>query len=627
MMLRGRVRRTLSLIGRSPKETIHAARSAKHPPTGRPVTAKWFACASVAKTTRPSTRSESNLILQHSVAHESVVHGTSSGTHCIAAAAATVMIGSAAYCADIDPKRSCVHPDLDASTMKEIRDIKSRLSPLLARVRDGRSHTSLRPLVSIDYSPYSNDSFKDDNNSSTGSYLVSFPMHPLANTLSMLVSVLKSMPEKECVRIYRDGDDALSLVFRDNKASFLITEEGVVLYSDCPPSDEDLRTFTAAYEIGTLPSGGLRGNASYIGSLGSSLNDSDAWLDFFKDLQEKNPGISSAYVPGMSGSDQGRKGAIDGTPRSKLEAVKTLRGLGAHVYVPEEGDERIGWDTLAGYEQVREDVEDTVLLALKHPEAYEKIARATRKVYETNRPKAVIFDGPPGTGKTTTARIIASQAGVPMIYIPVESVVSKWYGESAKRLAQVFDSAEEIGSSIIFLDEIDALATKRGDSSTAGGMHEATRRTLSVLLRRLEGYTSKQSSIFVCATNRREDLDPALLSRFDLSVHFGLPEADARSQIFNRYAQHLGEEELCELSDDSVSRGMAGRDIKEVCQAAERKWASKIIRGVESANGDGDKSFAPPLQVYLACAQARMRSIIGGHSNMPDYSDERERSI
>ena len=148
-------------------------------------------------------------------------------------------------------------------------------------------------------------------------------------------------------------------------------------------------------------------------------------------------------------------------------------------------------------------------------------------------------------------------------------------------------------------------------------MHEATRRTLSVLLRRLEGYTSKQSTIFVCATNRRKDLDPALLSRFDLSVHFELPQADARAQIFSRYAQHLGEQELVKLAADSVSRGMAGRDIKEVCQAAERRWASKIIRGVVPSplqvEGENEESgFAPPVQEYVDAARARGKAMRGG---------------
>ena len=85
---------------------------------------------------------------------------------------------------------------------------------------------------------------------------------------------------------------------------------------------------------------------------------------------------------------------------------------------------------LAGYESQKRDIEDTVLMALSHQEIYDKIAKGTRMYYESNRPKAVLFEGPPGTGKTSSAKIIASKIGVPLVYMPLESIMSKWYGES-----------------------------------------------------------------------------------------------------------------------------------------------------------------------------------------------------
>ena len=110
---------------------------------------------------------------------------------------------------------------------------------------------------------------------------------------------------------------------------------------------------------------------------------------------------------------------------------------GANTEQEQEKEPELDWSALAGYEHIRRDVEDTVLLALKHPEAYEAIARETRATFESNRPKAVLFEGPPGTGKTTTARIIAAQAQVPMVYVPVEAMMSKWFGESEKKLSEV----------------------------------------------------------------------------------------------------------------------------------------------------------------------------------------------
>ena len=103
---------------------------------------------------------------------------------------------------------------------------------------------------------------------------------------------------------------------------------------------------------------------------------------------------------------------------------------------------------------MKEEIEDTVVLALQNPELYERIAQKTRCRYESNRPRAVLFEGPPGTGKTLSARIIAQQAGIPMIHIPIESVVSKWYGDSEKKMSAIFDACEKLDGAIIFIDEV-----------------------------------------------------------------------------------------------------------------------------------------------------------------------------
>ncbi|CAN0443033.1 unnamed protein product, partial [Discosporangium mesarthrocarpum] len=87
-------------------------------------------------------------------------------------------------------------------------------------------------------------------------------------------------------------------------------------------------------------------------------------------------------------------------------------------------------------------------------EAFDKIARQTRSRFESNRPRAVLFEGPPGTGKTLSARIIASRSNQPMVHIPVETIMSKWYGESEKKLSAIFDACDQLGGAIIFIDEV-----------------------------------------------------------------------------------------------------------------------------------------------------------------------------
>lgn len=181
---------------------------------------------------------------------------------------------------------------------------------------------------------------------------------------------------------------------------------------------------------------------------------------------------------------------------------------------------------------MKRDIEDTVLLALTHGDIYDKITQATRMKNETNRPKCILFEGPPGCGKTTSAKIISQQVEIPLVYMPLEAIMSKFYGESESKLAEIFEAASAMGSVILFIDEVDSLATSR-----EAGLHEATRRILSTLLRKIDSFESEGEVLVICATNRKKDLDPALISRLDLSIRFELPESSTRAEIFQRYAK------------------------------------------------------------------------------------------
>eukprot|EP00897_Mesotaenium_endlicherianum_P009774 jgi/Mesen1/8825/ME000053S08230 len=181
------------------------------------------------------------------------------------------------------------------------------------------------------------------------------------------------------------------------------------------------------------------------------------------------------------------------------------------------------------------------------------------------------------TGKTSSARVIASQVDIPLLYVPLEVIASKWYGESERALSAVFAAAQAFpNGAIVFLDEVDALATAR-DSD----MHEATRRTLSI-----DGFERNSGVVLIAATNRKEDLDPALLSRFDAAVTFGLPDAETRQKIVAH---------------------MSGRDIRDVCEQAERRWASQLIR---SAQESGVEVELPPLTLYVESAAKRKRAVM-----------------
>ncbi|KAH9128496.1 hypothetical protein LEN26_009101 [Aphanomyces euteiches] len=260
------------------------------------------------------------------------------------------------------------------------------------------------------------------------------------------------------------------------------------------------------------------------------------------------------------------------TASSPKAAIATLQQLGLDVYDDTTSGE-LSWDALAGYDDVKTEIEDTVVLALQNPDIYENIAKHTRHRFESNRPRAILFEGPPGTGKTISARIIAAQAKVPLIHLPIESVVSKWYGESEQKLSNIFDACDQLeDGAILFIDEIDALASDR----SSGQMHEATRRLLSVLLQKVEGFASAKKVTLIAATNRKQDLDSALLSRFNLTIRYELPDLASRQAVFQRYAKQLKEDELKDLAAQTTN--WSCRDIKELCEYTERKWASQVLR-------------------------------------------------
>ena len=308
-------------------------------------------------------------------------------------------------------------------------------------------------------------------------------------------------------------------------------------------------------------------------------------------------------------------------PSSRVaeDPCQALEAMGVEVIIPSKSTSsgrKVDWSTLAGYESVKAQVEESVILGLKHPSNLDKIIAKTRSALEnnekkiiSNKPKVVLFEGPPGTGKSSSAKIIASETNVPMIHIPLESVVSKWFGESEKQIARIYQLARELAdqqsasSVILFIDEIDSLVSSRD----LGTPHEASKRILSVMLRQIDGFNSdreknrKVQTTLICATNRKKDLDQAFLSRVDASIHFGLPSEDSRTKILKLYAKHLGPSDIKTLA--SITEGLSGRNLKDLCQTAERQWAAALMSG-HSSDKDVDVT-PPPIDVYIGAAKRK----------------------
>jgi ATP-dependent 26S proteasome regulatory subunit len=256
-----------------------------------------------------------------------------------------------------------------------------------------------------------------------------------------------------------------------------------------------------------------------------------------------------------------------------IDPREILKNIGIEVYDPHIEKTKgnfIGFDQIFGYDKVKQEIYESLILPLKNPDAFLNISNLTRKFPTSNRPRAVLFEGEPGVGKTTMAKAVACALGIPLINVPIESIMSKYFGESAQNLALVFDAAKAMDNVLVFLDEIDSLAGKRED-----GLFEATKTMLSVLLRKLDGFEGKPNSITMGATNRKVDLDSALVSRFDKSIYFPLPNTNERAAILSGYAMHL---------DDGLRRniaekleGYSGRKLKDFCDTVERRHVTMLI--------------------------------------------------
>ncbi|KAF7456125.1 CDC48 like AAA ATPase [Cryptosporidium felis] len=287
------------------------------------------------------------------------------------------------------------------------------------------------------------------------------------------------------------------------------------------------------------------------------------------------------------------------------DTVSALEDLGVQVYLNDEKktdpNDKI-WECLGGYEDVKNQIDEHILLNFKYPEILDKIADGTRIQKNTkNRPKMILFEGPPGTGKTTSARIIGNAIKVPLIYVSLENIVSKWYGESESRLAQIFDLSRQFNQGcIIFIDEIDTLASSRDKTF---GMHEGSKKILSVLLRKLDGFdTLNSNTLLICATNRKRDMDEAFLNRIDSTVYFHLPNERERELIFRQYAKHLTLEERNALA--KMSKKLSGRSIRHICLEAEREWASKLLKKRDGKELDAIE--LPIVDVYKEAIKKRV---------------------
>jgi cell division protease FtsH len=205
-----------------------------------------------------------------------------------------------------------------------------------------------------------------------------------------------------------------------------------------------------------------------------------------------------------------------------------FRGQNGGSEIGREGHSNTGFDDVAGTQGAADDLLEVVDF-LKGPTAFAAMGARV--------PKGVLLVGPPGTGKTLLARAVAGEAGVPFFYLSGSEVTGFIVGLGAQRVRTLFKKAKKKGG-VIFIDEIDALGGKRGGNRA----HNEDDRTLNQLLVEMDGFAPTEGVVVIAATNRPEDLDPALKrpGRFDRHVTVGLPTVDGREAILKLHAERRG---------------------------------------------------------------------------------------
>jgi transitional endoplasmic reticulum ATPase len=228
------------------------------------------------------------------------------------------------------------------------------------------------------------------------------------------------------------------------------------------------------------------------------------------------------------------------------------------VELSDEKIPEINYEDIGGLNEEIKKIRELVEIPLKHPEIFERLG--------IEPPKGILLHGPPGTGKTLLAKAVANESDANFILLNGPEIMSKFYGESEKKIRDIFEEAEKTAPAIIFIDEIDAIAPKREDVQG-----EVERRVVSQLLTMMDGLKSRGKVVVIGATNRPNALDEALRrpGRFDRELEISVPGKEGRLQILKIHTRNVPMEKKVNLDElATITHGFVGADLESLTKEA-----------------------------------------------------------
>ncbi|MDJ0269861.1 MAG: CDC48 family AAA ATPase [Aigarchaeota archaeon] len=249
----------------------------------------------------------------------------------------------------------------------------------------------------------------------------------------------------------------------------------------------------------------------------------------------------------------------------------------------------VTYEDIGGLQEQIQRVREMIELPLRFPELFQKLG--------IEPPKGVLLYGPPGCGKTLLAKAVATEAEANFILINGPEIMNKYYGETEARLREIFRKAEEEAPSIIFIDEIDAIAPKR--SEVTG---EVEKRVVAQLLALMDGLESRGSVIVIGATNRPNALDPALRrpGRFDREIEIGIPDKRGRREILQIHTRGMPLSKDVDLDKISeITRGYTGADVAALCREAAMKAIRRILPSIDFSEEKISPEILNSLEVTM----------------------------